>query len=274
LVGAPLVFVYRPDLLEKAGFREPPATWADLAACARAVAGTGGMPEGLQALYVEDVEQVVLTILVQQGDGLMRDNGFAPVFERVGETMDAVRPLLSFSGGGRREDNIELAAMAIGSPGFLNEIPRGMRSKWRIAPLPSSGKQVQSPYQMTYLAVRSAGPAYEAASWEFVKWLVRADAPRPGAVAGLGCRKSFAPGDEYLFQGIEHLWASLGQIVDYGPNNLMNRRAGLETLADAVEGLFEGRRNSSPGYGEILSKANGLMTVIHAPSRPAYALYR
>jgi ABC-type glycerol-3-phosphate transport system substrate-binding protein len=280
-VVAPLVFLYRTDLLQTAGFTQPPKTWEELLACAKTVAATPGMPDGLRPLHTPDIEQIVLTMLIQQGAGLMRDNKFDPVIDRIAEAIQLARPLGSLGAYQYRDDNLDLTAMIIGSPGLVNEIPRATRPKWRLATLPTSANNVQAPYQAIYLAVRSATPEYEAASWQFIKWLVRPDAPLPAAFVSMPCRKSFAeklaaePAAGYLFQDMQLLWASLGQIQDYGPNNLLNRRDALETLADAAGQLFQpGQDQSQPAYGEILLKANNQLTPIAPPSRAPYALYR
>lgn len=282
LVAAPLLFAYRTDLLQTAGVTQPPKTWEDLLACATAVAANTSMPAGLRPLYTDDIEQVILTMLIQQGDGLMRDNKFDVAIDQINEAIQLARPILSMDADRYRGDrSLDLAAMVIGSPGLINDIPRATRPKWRLAPLPTSGKNIQAPYQVIYLAVRSATPEYQTASWKFIKWLLRTDAPLPASPVPMPCRKSFAQKiasenpAAYLFQDIQLLWTSIGQIQDYGPNNLFNRRDALETLADAAGQLFESPQNQSlPEYSEILLKANNQLTPIDPPSRAPYALYR
>ena len=281
LVAAPLVFLYRADLLQTAGVT-PPKTWEDLIACATALPATPGMPAGLCPLYTDDIEQVILTILIQQGDGLIRDNKFDVAIDQINEAIQLARPILSMDADRYRGDRrLDLAAMVIGSPGLINDVPRATRPKWRLAPLPTSGKNIQAPYQVIYLAVRSATPEYQTASWQFIKWLLRTDAPLPDSLLPMPCRKSFAqkiatenPAG-YLFQDVQILWTSIGQIQDYGPNNLLNRRDALETLADAAGQLLESPQNQPlPEYSEILLKANNQLTPIEPPSRAPYALYR
>jgi len=275
LVAAPLIFVYRTDLLQTAGFTQPPKTWDELLECAGRIAATPGMPNGLRPLYTSDIEQLVLSILIQQGGPLMRDNKFDPLIDRLTEHVKLVQALFSFNANRYRGESLDLAAMIIGSPGLINQISRATRAKFRLAPIPTSGNNIQAPYQIIYLAVRAARPEYQTASWQFIKWLVRPDAPLPASLVPMPCRKSFAQNADLLFQDVQLLWTSLGQLQDYGPNNLLNRRKALESLAEAAAQLLQSEQNQAqPSYTEILANANKQLTPIDPPSRPPYALYR
>jgi len=268
LVAAPLLFVYRTDLLQTAGFSQPPKTWGEFIDCARAVATTPGMPSGLRPLYARDIEQIVLTMLIQQGGDLIHLNKFDPLIDRLTELAKPAQALAALTTGRYPGESLDLNAMIIGSPGLINQISRTTRAKYRIAPLPTSGNNVQVPYQLIYLAVRAAKPEYQAASWQFIKWLVRTDAPLPPSLVPMPCRKSFTQNAGLLFQDAQLLWTSLAQLHDYGPNNLINRRKALETFADAAGQLFQSEQNQAqPSYTEILAKANNQLTPIDPPPR-------
>ncbi|MCX5768878.1 MAG: extracellular solute-binding protein [Candidatus Hydrogenedentes bacterium] len=272
LVASPLVFLYRTDLFQTAGIAGPPKTWDELVACARAVATTPGMPSGLRPLYAPDIEQIVLTMLIQQGGDLIHDNKFDPLIDRLTELAKPAQALDAFTAGQYPGESLDLNAMIIGSPGLINKISRATRAKWRLAPLPTSARNIQVPYQIVYLAVRSAKPEYQAASWQFIKWLVRPDAPRPASLIPMPCRKSFAENlakqntADYLFQDVQLLWTSLGQLQDYGPNNLFNRRQALESIAQSAGQLLQPRQaQASTDYAEILQKVNSQLDPIGPP---------
>ena len=59
----------------------------------------------------------------------------------------------------------------------------------RITPLPTSKEQASIFGLRLYLAVRKSTPEQEAASWEFIKWVNRSNAPFPNFWYGFPCRK-------------------------------------------------------------------------------------
>jgi len=275
-VVAPLVFAYRTDIFNAARIGGPPETWEALAQCLAELAAAEGLPEEICQLHVDDVAQTALTMLVQQG-ALMRDGQFAPEISHIARALSVVEAIER----NRREtfqygrQDLGQAAMVVGSPGTLNEIPRASRAKFRIAPLPSWEKDVQFPYQAIYLAVRSASPEYEKASWEFVKWLTRAGAPAPVAPAAMFCRKSPLEQQNSQFQEPHRLGESLPKMVDYGPNNLMGRRRRLDEVASAIERAFgSGDGLNLTQFEQELGEINGRLAPIAPPSRAPYALYR
>ncbi len=61
----------------------------------------------------------------------------------------------------------------------------------RAIEIPTDGPTVIAPSLRLYLAVRKSTPEKEAASWEFIKWVNRADAPLPEYWNGYPCRADF-----------------------------------------------------------------------------------
>ena len=146
------VLFYRPDLLARAGFSEPPRSWPDwLEAMHRiqALQGSSGHPI---LLPTNEWEQVTILGL-QQGSGLLSSDGTRGAFGQpsftaaaafyVGLFRAGLAPLVSYTqiGNAYQEFARGTIAMWITGPWNLGEfrrrLPPDQQNLWATAPLPA-----------------------------------------------------------------------------------------------------------------------------------------
>ncbi|MEP6769663.1 MAG: sugar ABC transporter substrate-binding protein [Acidobacteriota bacterium] len=146
------VVFYRRDLLAAAGFREPPATWAQWRrAMERLRAASGGQRYGILLPSDEWTQPVILGM--ERGSSLLKENGgrgaFSdPEFRGAAEFYvslfrDSLAPVLSWSEIGNVYQEFARGTFAMWITGpwnigeFRRKMPLELRDAWATAPIPS-----------------------------------------------------------------------------------------------------------------------------------------
>jgi multiple sugar transport system substrate-binding protein len=192
LVGVPWyvdtrVLFYRTDIVARAGFTQPPRTWAEWDRLCRRIVETGG-PEEHFAMLLPTTEWAPPVILgMQAGSSLLKDQGcygdfsgepfrkaftfytdfFRRKYASVGQTK-VINLYQSFAEG--------YFAMYITGPWNIGEFRRRMppelQDKWMTAPLPGpeAGKPGVSLAGGSSLAIASSSRA-KMAAWKLVEFL-------------------------------------------------------------------------------------------------------
>ena len=177
---------YRKDLLERAGYPEPPRTWTEWRAAMRRLSVPDGSRYG--AFLPVNEWQPMVILGLQNGSPLLRDDGQfgafqEPAFREAFEFLiQLYRDRLSPSATDRQLGNLpqEFArgwfAMYISGPWYISEfrqrLPADLQDDWMTAPLPGRGQE--------YPGVSVAGGASlvvfaaserKAAAWKLIEYL-------------------------------------------------------------------------------------------------------
>jgi multiple sugar transport system substrate-binding protein len=146
------VLFYRPDLLARAGFSEPPRGWPDWLDAMRRIQSFQGSSGHPILLPTNEWEQVTILGL-QQGSGLLSSDGTRGAFGQppfaaaaafyVGLFRAGLAPLVSYTqiGNAYQEFARGTIAMWITGPWNLGEfrrrLPEDQQNLWSTAPLPA-----------------------------------------------------------------------------------------------------------------------------------------
>lgn len=194
LLGVPwyvdtrLVF-YRKDLLAKAGFDKPPATWAEWDRAMAAVKREVGPKRYASMLPLNEFEQL-LSLGLQQGDPLLRDDNTRGNFQSPG-----FRRALAFYANTFKQDwappmsetqisNVwdeffnGLFTFYVSGPWNIREFkkraPAALKDQWSTAPLPGPDGPGAGIAGGTSLVLFRSSPRKNA-SWKLVEFLSRPD---------------------------------------------------------------------------------------------------
>ena len=181
---------YRTDLLQKAGFPAPPATWEEWLQAARAVKSMPletGPHYGVFFSLISSDWQVPVILILQNNGKLLRDNNRYAAFDDSA-TVAALRFYLTFFREGLAPLHMtEVAnvyqgfgtgffAMMVTGPWVVSEMRRrrpGLTGKWSTAPLPA-GKNRNSVAGGASLVVFK-NSRHPRAAWKLIEFLSRRD---------------------------------------------------------------------------------------------------
>jgi len=184
------VMFYRRDLMEKAGWREPPRTWSQWRAAMEKIRGPAG--SGRFAILLPTNEWEQLTILgLQMQSPLLSDNDTRGAFSQppfraaaewyVGLYHDGLAPVVSYTqlGNPYQEFSRGYVAMWITGPWNLGEfrrrLPPELQDTWMTAPVPAPDGAEWPGYSWAggaSFAIFRASKQKDAA-WKLVEFLSR-----------------------------------------------------------------------------------------------------
>lgn len=281
-----LVLFCNKEIFENAGINSPPENWDQFVDYAERLTqdtdGDGAVDQwGFAYRNIEQLLMVGMSQVFQKDGQLLTEEGFALGSETI-EALGFLQGLLS-SGVAKRSyfQDSEHFAMRIQSvPDALEALDRHDISRYEVAYLPTFGKRAQANAETLYLAVRRSTPEKEAASWEFIKWISRKDAPLPNPLSGFPCRTDVPERNDFkaavseLCPGLEIAWYSNAHLVSPGPPNLMGRKEAFETLARHFDEVLRSNADPIQALTRGFEEANACLTVIPPPSEDYHAILR
>jgi multiple sugar transport system substrate-binding protein len=177
---------YRKDLLQRAGYPEPPRTWTEWREAMRRLSTPDGSRYG--AFLPVNEWQLLVILGLQNGSPLLRDDGQfgafrEPAFREAFEFMIGLyRDKLSPTATDRLVGNLpqEFArgwfAMYVSGPWYISEfrqrLPADLQDDWMTAPLPGPGQEFPgaSVAGGASLVVFAASER-KAAAWKLIEYL-------------------------------------------------------------------------------------------------------
>lgn len=270
-----LVLVCNGPMFEQAGIPAPPATWDEMADCARRLTrdtnADGKIDQwGLQVPDMDLFGFVVLSMVLQKGAAVVSEKGFDMARPEMVESLETVMGLINAPFTRNEEVSARdwsACAMQILDQQGVNLVKDN--TDLVLAPLPSYGPPVSVNMGTLYLAVMRSTPRREAASWELLKWISRADTSLPETWGGYPCRKDFinrpdfAAAAAFSVQNLEVLYTNNATLKDIGPNNLKHRGRALDALwIHAIEALQGSSPDVTAALREASEFANNMMTPI------------
>lgn len=274
------MLAYHGEMLKAAGFDAPPATWDELIRYARELnrdtTGEGRVNQiGLYMSQMSNVGSVILTMLFQREGELFVNNKLDPENAKLLEVLAEVKEYLSdgvFSTDDPRE--YQTFAMRIVSPEDLDGLGEG----YSIAPLPSYGLDLSCMNGCRYYAIRRSSEEEEAASWEFVKWMSRANASLPPIRNSYPVRSDFAQREGFetippIMGNAASILAENGRLRDLGPPNLIGRDEALNHVFDVIRQAFGGELSLEEALAKGSIEANAMLEVIPDPAVSRAGLY-
>jgi ABC-type glycerol-3-phosphate transport system substrate-binding protein len=281
-----LVLFCNKKIFQNAGIDSPPENWDQFVDYAeqltRDTDGDGAVDQwGFAYRNLEQLLMVGMSQVFQKDGQMLTEEGFVLGSETL-EALGFLKGLLS-SGVAKRSyfQDSEHFAMRIQSvPDALEALDRHDISRYEVAYLPTFGKRAQANAETLYLAVRRSSPEKEAASWEFIKWISRKDAPLPNPLSGFPCRKDVPERNDFnaavseLCPGLEIAWYSNAHLVSPGPPNLLGRKEAFETLTRHFDEVLRGNADPIQALTRGFEEANACLTVIPPPSQGYHAILR
>ncbi len=296
------------DMFEATGFSEPPKTWDQLVDMAVAFTkDTNGDGRAEQVGFnfptiegngYEDaslLDDLILTMVMQKGGSFITENGidvndpvFRDVLKFVQENLSRIWPPPP-ANAGVLQDPLQNNVIKPGTCAMYytrnKRLPSFAASggRWRVAKLPTWGEDIQANFGTYYLAVRKSTPEEERASWEFIKWITRADAPLPrDPGTGFSCRRDFVEREDFKVMesqplvGLRTTYTDVDRLRDWGPRNVKGR---YEALRLFFSRYFKPALLGQMPMEEALTKgaeeANKLMMTLHDPDQGGlYVLYK
>lgn len=276
--------VYDWPMFEAAGIRQAPRNWSEFASAAKALTkdtnGDGAIDQvGFEAA-MNDLTFLFLAMTLQRGLVVLSDEGFnvdSPIAQDAYEYLrdlygsKAIRPFPSAMHPGMRL----LGALELTKIMANKE----MRERYRLALIPTDEKTVVFSTGRVYLGIRKSSPEKEAASWRLVKWLMRKDAPLPGAVALLPPRPDVLKRPDFVAwvkqgcQGSENLPKLCGWTVDSAPH-LGKKVYGLQVFRELLNDSIQKDMPASAALPMIAARANAAVVPFKEPTKSAYDIYR
>jgi multiple sugar transport system substrate-binding protein len=177
---------YRKDLLQRAGYPEPPRTWTEWREAMRRLSTPDGSRYG--AFLPVNEWQLLVILGLQNGSPLLRDDGRfgafrQPAFREAFEFMIGLyRDKLSPTATDRQVGNLpqEFArgwfSMYVSGPWYISEfrqrLPADLQDDWMTAPLPGPGQEFPgaSVAGGASLVVFAASER-KAAAWKLIEYL-------------------------------------------------------------------------------------------------------
>jgi ABC-type glycerol-3-phosphate transport system substrate-binding protein len=271
-MASSVAFILDWPLFQEAGIAEPPKTWGEVLDDARRLTkDTDGDAEidqwgfrlGMRGKNDTHLFYLWLTMVLQKGGYLMRDGRFHLDHPALREAYHFLRELED--SGGATADNRKFRdvasdlsvryAMQIAPSYQLNPLMK--RHNYRIVLWPTFGKQVIADERRHYLAIGKSTPEKEAASWEFVKWVTRADAPHPdrSQFFQVSCRKDLLDRKDIQAKigawakGFDAMHLTKGWNVVQG-DPVMGRYEAMDHLETLITDLFHGHM----GFDEAMAR--------------------
>lgn len=128
----------------------------------------------------------------------------------------------------------------------------------RVAPLPSSGRPGFIATARLFLAVRRSSPEEERASWEFIKWIVRRDAPPPATWYGVPARRDVwnEPHIERWASGFCQDFRMMAELSGNGIHpQLVFKQSSLTVVPQILRGVWTGERDPADALVEMDQRA-------------------
>lgn len=201
-----LVLAYKPAMLAAAGIAAPPTTWEEFKEAAKKLTidsdGEGELEQyGFAILDQGRMKNIFSSMVVQRGGRLFNGDQVDFLNAEARQALKDWRDIASapFTRHAWFAGQAPHAMEIVGWQHFMERIKTDRDVA--LAPLPSYGKPAQASMGSVFLAVRRSTPEREAASWAFVKWLSRKDAPLPPGYHGIGCRRDVVTHPALLAQG-------------------------------------------------------------------------
>ncbi len=285
LLSTPLLLAYRIDLFEAEGLKHPPATWAEFVEVGTKLTkdtNGDGVPEqfGFRQPDAQALGRTVWTRLMQDVGHVFNEQGLdlsntafrsslkswqeicaEPFFLKLWMVPSNVQP-------------DEHTAMTFAAERDLKRIQKDKR--YGLAPLPSDGKPVDVDGDTRYLAIRRSTPEKEKASWLFVKWFTRANAPLAEAPVGYPCRRDVLEWPEWkklekeYCSGWEYVFKFYEQMTDVGPQNLVGREFAAARFLNYYATALTGRISLEAALERSAAEANSFVRVLELPNVPAH----
>ncbi len=238
------VLVIDTELFEKASIHDAPRTWDEFLEAATALTrdtnGDGQIDQWGLGYRTSDegLPDLLLTLLTQQGGHFTRDGKFDSSDPAIA---GSIRFLSNFVGNRSisKEDSRSLDdrladrsvryAMHLEPNHTLGNAVENNRLS--LVPIPSfDGQPKNFGIHRLYFSVRKSTEPQELASWEFVKWMTRADITLPNVFAGFPLRKDLTSRQDYrtrvdgkiqnselIFTSCEYGYFAADRVVDLAP---------------------------------------------------------
>ncbi|NUN98479.1 MAG: extracellular solute-binding protein [Candidatus Omnitrophica bacterium] len=293
-LAASVLFLIDQELFRQAGISNPPATWDEVLEYSRRLTrdsdGDGrvdqwGFRLGMRGRHDSHMFFLWLTLALQKGAEILREGRVQLDHPALREAYDFLMALQS--SGGARTDNRRLRetladqtvryAMQI-APTYQIGPAAGM-IHFRIIPWPTWGRPVIPDERRHYLVIGKSTPEKEAASWEFVKWMVRAEAPHPPQAQffGISCRKDLIERPEVRAKidrwarGFDVVQETKGWNLRHG-DPVMGRFDALEHLETIVTRMFHSEISFEEAMRIAETECNAILRDARGIAQP-YALY-
>jgi multiple sugar transport system substrate-binding protein len=182
------VLFYRSDLLKRAGYSSPPATWQEWLDVSRKIKELGDVPQPHYGIFLSLIPtdwQVPVILIMQNNGRLLRDNNRYGAFDDPA-TVEALEFYLKFFQEELAPVRMsEVAniyqgfgsgffAMMITGPWVVNEMNRrvpDLKGKWDIAPLPAGKNRNSVAGGASLVLFKNSKRTNEA--WKLVEFLCR-----------------------------------------------------------------------------------------------------
>lgn len=235
-------------LFEEEGITRPPETWRELQKIGRRLTkdrdGDGEIDQwGMRiSMRHEGLPYAAVSKVYQDGGHLMKDGRFDVNNQTFIRAFNFFGGIIC-KGGFIKLDNRDLAEVAGETdtafameflPTF--DLPAVQdKPNYRIAPIPTDGRQVVLAECRQYFAIRRSTPEEERASWEFVKWMTRAGVSLGPSYDVFPCRKSIASRPEVTsaagrVQGLVEAFRLIEHTVDLEDNAFNRRQAFINMI--------------------------------------------
>ena len=281
---------------EAAGIAEPPKTWDEFlhnAELLSSIAPEGNDPPcvganfGFQSRFGESVTYLWKSMVLQKGGHFVKDGRFELSHSALRESYDFIERMRKSSAiheDGRLytqtlQDNKQRYAMQI-QPTYRIKHLKG-ETDFRIAPMPTFGKEVQLDEKRFYLAIRRSTPEKETASWEFIKWLCRQDSPYNRTVASrftFPCMRPLVDRMEISTQfdnyPIDAKFVHYGKSWPVQWHNLeADSPKAKNHFNEIVDALFAGKLEFEEAMQKAQQECNAILAAGEGEVEP-YALYK
>ncbi|MDX9974507.1 MAG: extracellular solute-binding protein [FCB group bacterium] len=263
--------VYDPAMLKEAGIQRPPETWdelmADVEKLGKDANGDGRLEQW--ALRIGNKNTLVLmwiSLLMQQGINVLDDSGFHFEGEAPRHAFDLLQRLAASPKTRKSEPNpLEPCAFSFETSRSIDRLLKTMlNQKFQIAPVPGFGSHKSMRSRTVYLCVRKSTPEREAASWEFIKWVIRKDSPFPEVYDGYLCRADLPKRpdiDKAPLAGKINIDAALHSVadsIDPAPH-LAGRMLAFGLLRSSFNDAIQGKVSYEEGIVQVAEKLNALV---------------
>jgi ABC-type glycerol-3-phosphate transport system substrate-binding protein len=187
-----VVLAYDFEMFEKAGLPGPPKTTDDFFAYIERLnkAGTDGTQQYGTGIWREtDFAALLMYLIMSSGHLVYHDNRFDLQGPEVNDAFEKVRGVFrskAYCSGSEIGVKYRCGMIFAKIDQACKLVATG---RYRLAPLPVVQESVYPSYGRQYLVIRRSTAEKQAASWRFVKWISRKDAPLPEVWTGFPCRK-------------------------------------------------------------------------------------
>lgn len=279
-----VVLVCNWPMFEAAGIEAPPATWDEFLDCAarltRDTNGDGAADQwGFREHEIVMLTYIWSTIVLQSGGQFVSAAGVDTEHPAHREAFAFIQRLKG-SGIVKTDpigtDSSERCGMQILPANQVHAIMH--KRHFRIAPLPTNGANVFPSLGRLYVAIRRSTPEQERASWEFIKWISRADVSMPRALGRIPARADFAGRADFRTRassgpmGLHVLYESAAHSVDYGPH-LRGRFNAFFAWYGAVSEAIKGNVTLDQALAAAKLRTGTLITAL-TPEKESFELFK